>query len=216
MSKIESANLADVVYERIRAMILEGVLVPGSKINKKELSESLAVSQTPINEAISRLAGENLIEQRPRLGPFVREYDNRYLAELFAVRAGLEGIALRLCVEEGAPEDLQRLSSFFKGFKLPMSPARHADYMEEDIAFHSAIVEYAHVGLLKEFKASFGYILKTYEHGLVRPPEETLPEHRAIIEALKRGDAVLAEDLLVAHHLNSRKALLLQSRSAAL
>jgi DNA-binding GntR family transcriptional regulator len=208
MRKIESSNLTDVVYERIKAMVLEGLLAPGSKINKKELAESLSVSHTPINEAVSRLAGENLIIQRPRLGHFVRDYDNTYLAELFAVRAGLEGVALRLCVEEGSPADLEQLSSFFAGFSLPLSEQRRRDYMDEDIAFHSAIVEYARVGLLKEFKASFGYILKTYEHGLVRPPEQTLPEHRAIIGALKRGDAVKAEDLLVEHHLTSRRALL--------
>jgi DNA-binding GntR family transcriptional regulator len=208
MRKIESSNLADVVYERIKAMVLEGLLVPGSKINKKELAESLSVSQTPINEAVSRLAGENLIVQRPRLGHFVRDYDNTYLSELFAVRAGLEGVALRLCVEEGSPEDLERLSCFFGGFDLPLPQQRYKEYMDEDIAFHSAIVEFAHVGLLKEFKASFGYILKTYEHGLVRPPEQTLPEHRAIIGALKQGDAAKAEDLLVEHHLASRRHLL--------
>ncbi len=208
MRKIENPNLTDIVYDRIKAMILEGLLVPGSKINKKELAEALAVSQTPINEAVSRLAGENLIVQRPRQGHFVREYDNRYLAELFAVRAGLEGIALRLCVEEGSAAELGRLSGFFASFEVPMPAERVAAYMDEDIAFHSAIIEFAHVGLLKEFKASFGYILKTYEHGLVRPPEETLPEHRAIIDALKRGDAQAAEALLVSHHLTSRRALL--------
>jgi DNA-binding GntR family transcriptional regulator len=208
MQKIENPNLTDIVYERIKAMILEGLLVPGSKVNKKELAEALAVSQTPINDAVSRLAGENLIVQRPRMGHYVREYDNRYLSELFAVRAGLEGVALRLCIEEGSSAELERLSTFFGSFDLPLPASSVAAYMDEDIAFHSAIIEYAHVGLLKEFKASFGYILKTYEHGLVRPPDETLPEHRAIIAALKAGDAILAEDLLVAHHLRSRRALL--------
>jgi DNA-binding GntR family transcriptional regulator len=208
MTKIDNANLTDVVYDRIKAMILEGILAPGSRINKKELVEALAVSQTPINEAVSRLAGESLIVKKPRLGHFVRSYDNRYLAELFAIRAGLEGIALRLCIEEGDPADLERLAAFFANFRTPLPPGGEAQYIEEDIAFHSAIIEYAHVGLLKEFKASFGYILKTYEHGLIRPPEETLPEHRAIIDALRNGDAVRAEDLLVEHHLASRRSLL--------
>ncbi|GAB1484133.1 GntR family transcriptional regulator [Treponema sp.] len=208
MKKIETTNLTDVVYERIKAMILEGILVPGSKINKKDLAEALAVSQTPINEAVSRLSGENLITQKPRLGFFVREYDNKYLADLFAVRGGLESVALRLCVEEGSPADIKKLSTFFSSFSLPLKPSQETAYMDEDIAFHSAIIEFAHVDLLKEFKASLGYILKTYEHGLVRPPSETLMEHKAIIEALEQGDGRKAEALLLEHHLASRKALL--------
>jgi len=208
MRKIENANLTEVVYDRIKAMILEGALAPGSKINKKELALALAVSQTPVNEAVSRLSGEKLIEQKTRQGHYVRSYDDAYLAELFAVRAGLEGVALRLCIEEGSESDLERLSSFFSGYDTPMASDKEGAYMDEDIAFHTAIVEFARVGLLKEFKASFGYILKTYEHGLVRPPEQTLPEHRAIMDAVRRRDAVLAEDLLVAHHLKSRRFLL--------
>jgi len=213
--RIEPSNLTDIVYSRLKAMILDGRLVPGSKINKKELSEALAVSPTPISEAVSRLAGEKLLEQRARQGFFVREYDDQALADLFAVRAGLESIALRICIEEGSPELLARLTSFFGAFPDEVPAEREKDYLDEDIAFHRTITEGAQLPLIKEINASFGYILKTYEHGLVRPPVQTLGEHRAIVEAIKRRDAKTAAALLEEHHLRSRAVLRERARTAA-
>ena len=43
--------------------------------------------------------------------------------------------------------------------------------------------------------------------GLVRPPSETLPEHRSIIEAMERGDALAAQELVILHMLSSRDKL---------
>lgn len=99
MSKIENKILTDLVYEKIKTMIDDGVLLPGSKVNKAELAEMLGVSQTPINDALSRLAGEKFIEQKSRQGYFVRAFSDAELCALFEVRGGLEGVAIRLCAE---------------------------------------------------------------------------------------------------------------------
>ena len=68
MQKIRKDALGNLVYDKIKLMILNGALKPGQKINKKELVERLSVSQTPVNEAIIRLTGEGLIEQHERKG----------------------------------------------------------------------------------------------------------------------------------------------------
>jgi len=54
-------------------MIVDGDLVPGSKISKKEIAKSLAVSLTPVNEAISRLSGEKLVKVVPKEGIYIRD-----------------------------------------------------------------------------------------------------------------------------------------------
>lgn len=215
MRKIENSNLTDAVYARLKSMILEGMLVPGARLNKKELAAALEVSPTPINESVSRLAGEGLIEQRSRQGFFVRSFDDRTLADLFAVRAGLEGIAVRLCVLEATGEELERLAGFFARFNVPVPPTQTYAYMEEDISFHKTILEIAGVDLIKEINANFGYTLRSYEFGLVRPPSDSLPEHYAIIEAVRARDAVKAGELMIKHHLASRKVLIAKLRDAA-
>lgn len=212
MQKIENSNLTDVVYARLKALILEGMLAPGARINKKELAAALEVSPTPINEAVSRLAGEKLIEQRSRQGFFVRIFDMRSLADLYAVRAGLEGIAVRLCVEEASDADLNRLGAFFSRFTAPIPPDLTPAYMEEDMTFHKTVLELSGVPLLLEINANFNYTMLSYQTGLVREPNDTISEHHSILEAIRARDAVRAGELMTLHHLTSRRILLAKLR----
>jgi len=63
MVKIKSDQLVDLVYKKVKQMILDGALIPGEKINKIELANVLGVSITPINEVVNRLTGEKLIDK---------------------------------------------------------------------------------------------------------------------------------------------------------
>jgi DNA-binding GntR family transcriptional regulator len=188
-------------------MILSGELPPRSKINKNRLAEYLEVSLTPINTAISRLTGEQLIEQRNRFGFFVKDFTCKELEDLFAVRAGLEGIALRLCIESGCAEHLAELAGFFQSFSLPMDEAQYRAYQEEDKRFHTKIIEYSENSMIQEMNRSFAYLLRSYQKGLVRPPEETLDEHRKIVDAIKRRDGFQAQEMIIQHHLSSRQSI---------
>ena len=58
-------------------------------------------ARRPINDALSRLAGEKLIEQRSRQGFYIRSYTYAELAPLYELRAALEGMAMRLGLERG-------------------------------------------------------------------------------------------------------------------
>ena len=204
MSKIEKQVLSDLVYERIRNMIDEGVLAPGRKIDKLELSQRLGVSQTPINDALARLAGERLVEQRSRQGCYVHAYTAAELMPIFELRAGLEGMAIRLCVERDDSAGLARIVHAFDGFEPPVPESRRSDYARADKLFHEGIIEASGNPFLLELMRSSGYLLKSNLGGLVRPPDETLPEHRAIIAALLRRDAPAAQELVIQHSLRSR------------
>jgi DNA-binding GntR family transcriptional regulator len=207
VSLIEKRALSDLVYEKIRAMIDEGALPTGRKINKLELSERLGVSQTPINDALSRLAGEWLIEQRSRQGFYVRSYSYAELVPLYELRAALEGMAIRLCVESRPPEDMARLVHAFDGFELPVAEARRDEYMRTDKVFHESIIQFSGNPFLIDLARTSAFLTKSNLRGLVRPPEETLPEHRAIIAAVKRRDAVAAQEEVILHMLRSRDRL---------
>lgn len=207
MPKIDNKILSDHVYESIRNMILNGDLEPGMKINKNDLVARLEVSLTPINAAISRLVGERLIEQRSRYGFFVKDFDCKELQDLYAVRAGLEGIAIRLCIEKGCEEELQHLAGFFNNFELPMSDQDRKRYAKEDKNFHTTLVQYSANQLIQDMNMSYAYIIRSYQKGLIRPPEETLEEHHAIVQAIKDRDGFQAQEMIIQHHLKSKEKL---------
>ena len=205
MSKIRKDALSERVYDSIKQMILDGVLVPHKKISKKDLAEMIDVSQTPVNEALNRLIGEGLVEQRSREGYFLRTFSYGDLRDLFVIRAGLEGIAVRLCVEELEGDQLDSLLHYFEDFSVPMSSKEMKRYLKVDQNFHRKLVELSGNSMLINYERSYHFLLKSYQNGLIRPPEETLEEHRNIINSIRLRDAHMAQEFVVQHLMNSKK-----------
>lgn len=207
MSTIDTKVLTEHVYERIRSSILDGEIKPGAKINKQELAESLGVSLTPVNDAVNRLAGEKYIEQVNRRGYYVKTYSMNDLREMYEVRAGLESIAVRLCIERASDTEIERLSMLFARYKLPFKRNELLTYTNTDKEFHGMIIGLSGNSMIQEMNQTTGYVLKSYQKGLVRPPEETLAEHAEIIAAIRARDADVAQTLIARHHLRSANAL---------
>jgi DNA-binding GntR family transcriptional regulator len=88
-----------------------------------------------------------------------------------------------------------------------MDEAQYRAYQEEDKRFHTKIIEYSENGMIQEMNRSFAYLLRSYQKGLVRPPEETLDEHRKIVDAIKRRDGFQAQEMIIQHHLSSRQSI---------
>lgn len=220
MSKIESTIVADEVYRRIKQLIVERKLLPGTRIDRRTMATELGVSMTPVNEAIARLVGERFIERRLGTtrdsdGFFIPEWQTEELINVFAVRAGIEAMAARLCVERvlgGAdPSALEAICSCFSAF-TEIGHVFGADevqaYLVEDKKFHASIMEFAGNPVLTDIDRNMGCIHRSWIKGLIRPPAETLPEHRAIIAAFRALDAELVHNLVLQHNLRSRAVLI--------
>jgi len=207
MIRIKNDQLIDKVYKKIKQMILDGNFVPGQKINKVELASLLGVSITPINEVVSRLAGEKLIDKKDRKGYFVKKFTFNDLKEFFAVRAGLEGVAIRLCINLLSDKALDEFNHIFDSFKLPLSQEKYHEYIKADQKFHEKIIELCGNSIIIDFDMNFNFVMKSYQKGLIRPPEETLPEHLEIINSIKSRDSQRAQALIISHHLKSREVL---------
>jgi len=205
--RISRDALGDLVYDQIVRMMLNKDLKPGEKIQKKELAELLGVSQTPINEAVNRLIREGIIDQKERDGLHVRIFTNRDLMELFAVRAGLEGTALYLCMETPENPRFSRILGLFDDFEFPVPESRYQEYQKKDQEFHGEILKLSGNRVIQDFIRNFEFILKCYQKGLIRTPDETLHEHLAIVEAIRTGKTDLAQQLIMNHHWNTRKRL---------
>jgi DNA-binding GntR family transcriptional regulator len=161
---------------------------------------------------LNQLVGEKFLEQRPRDGYYIREFNAVEFCELFEMRAGLEGIAVRLCCENATDEQLRVLTSAFDEFSLPMDDELVHHYYEIDRRFHEDIVVFSGNGFILESLKTTGFQARTYQKGLVRGPDITLHEHRMVVEAIKARDGERAQQQMIWHLLGSRdvfKALLL-------
>jgi DNA-binding GntR family transcriptional regulator len=208
MRSIQRTVVSTEVYREIKRALFDGEWEPGRRIDRKALAERFGISQTPVNDALNRLTGEGLLESRSRDGFFVPDYDDAALADIFAARAGFESIAARLCALEASIEQRRSLAAFFEPYIGGVAPGDEAGYLAADKKFHIAVLRVSGSERLNEVESSFGHILRSYEHGLVRPPATTLAEHGRIVGAIIAGDGREAQIAMADHLLATRLFLL--------
>jgi DNA-binding GntR family transcriptional regulator len=186
--RIEHESLDDKIYARLRTMIVGRQMLPGQRILQDRLAREMGVSRTPLVNALKRLAQERLVEWVSRRGIYVKRFTKRQMAQLFEVREALEGLSARLAATRIELAEVDRIAEMFRGLDLSPSPAAVRPYIERDRYFHWRIVEIAGNEQLAHAMESMNMIFFAWQDGLVRPPEETIEEHMAILDALKRRD----------------------------
>jgi len=109
---------SDAVYEALRSAILSRVFQPGQRLKVHELAQQLDVSLTPVKDALSRLAAEELIAIRPRSGTFVTAMSPDDVAETFEIRAALECLAAETVVARATDAEIERLRELYDAIGL--------------------------------------------------------------------------------------------------
>jgi DNA-binding GntR family transcriptional regulator len=211
MVKIEHIDLSGRVYDKIKALILSGNLAPGQKIVQEKLALEIGVSRTPLLKALQQLEGELLVESVPRRGMFVKQMGPKEIIDAFDCREGLEGIAARLTAQNITEAQLKEMKGLFEPFRNLVSDQQdfpHKAYRKADQRFHEMLIEISGNAVLRRIEMLGNVLLICYNRGLIRPPEETLPEHFAIIDAIGQRDGDLAEKEIKNHLRQSRDCIL--------
>jgi DNA-binding GntR family transcriptional regulator len=94
-------NQSDLAYERLRDLIMSGAIPPGSFMLELEAAERLAMSRTPVREAMVRLRSEGIIEIRARHGMRVLPVSADDMREIYEVLTSLESTAAGLVAKRG-------------------------------------------------------------------------------------------------------------------
>ena len=95
-------------YPLILEAIDGGLYRPGDRLVESELAERFGVSRTPVREALQRLETQSMLARDGR-SLIVASLDHNQLAELYVVRAELEGLAARLAAKHATPEEIRVL-----------------------------------------------------------------------------------------------------------
>jgi GntR family transcriptional regulator, vanillate catabolism transcriptional regulator len=139
---------------RLREMILAGELPGGTRIAELSIVEKLGVSRTPIRAALMRLEQEGLIESLPNGGYAVRTFSEREVSEAIELRGTIEGLAVRLAAERGAPpvvlgearECLRAIDALLR--QPALDDDAFSSYVKLNERFHTLLGELAGSGLM--------------------------------------------------------------------
>jgi len=197
----DARSHAEQAYYAIRSLIVTLDLAPGSVVSEQDLMARLELGRTPVREALRRLAQERLVEVYPRRGIFVAPVDARNLASLSEVRSVLEPLAAKLAAERLAEADRAELDALIAELTDLHDPQERR-LMEVDQRIHHFVYRASH----NEFLAAA--LDEHYMHALriwflaldrVSHLEDAILEHRAILEAIRDGDATRAASVMSTH-----------------
>jgi len=199
----EHENLDQKAYQILKAMIIERQLLPGEKIPQEKLAEDLGISRTPLVNALKLLEQDKLVQSIPRRGFFVRLFDKPEMISIFELREVLEGLAARRAAENITDKEIVQLKGFFKQFNGTQKITDIRAYAWEDRLFHTFLLEVSTKEFLKNILETYNIISYSYQsissEGLIQSPDDTLHDHRAIIDAISRREAEAAENLMRQH-----------------
>ena len=199
-ARADFGSAGDFAYAALRREILEGRLPRGQRVREQELSALLQVSRTPIREALSRLQADGLLVMLPRMGLAVTDLDDAAVTELYETREALEGTAAHLAARYANPRDITALRGLLGDEAAAQGDS--ASLLAVNRAFHDALYAAAHNRfVLKSLQALHDSVTLLGPTTLTTPGrrEQAQAEHRRIVEAIERRDAVVAEAEMRAH-----------------
>lgn len=213
LPRIEAVQLGDRTIEAIRNAIVTGELPGGTALRDRQLAEELGVSRTPVREALHRLEAAGLVEPRGRAGWAVSPFTEQDVREIFQLRRLLEPVGLETLEHEPDETRLATLTEYFSGYEHPIETDRYTDYFRHDDDFHRAIVACSDNRRISTFYDVMNAHINRGRHFLYGATagrvEETLDEHREIVQALVERDFARAREALLSH-LRTGEALMLR------
>lgn len=202
---------ADRVYETLKQGILDGSYLAGERLREEELAQRLAVSRTPVREALQRLTAEGILIAAPGRGLEVAEVTPEQIAELYVIFGPLEALSARLAAQHIGDLDLARMAANLR----QMAEAEGEGLTEAVVALNRSFHEIIWTAsrnhtlyrLMVDLRASRD---RSYRHTLFHPGRAgiALAEHSRLFEALQARDSAAAEAAALRHVQNAQAARL--------
>lgn len=203
--------LYEEVAERLRLRIFSHELEPGSWIDELKIAEAYGISRTPLREALKLLASEGLVTMKVRRGAYVTEVSERDLTDVYHLLSLLEADAASVVAATATNDqikDLQTLHIELEAAAKP-GPQNRVQFFEINEHFHAKLLEIANNRWRDQVVADLRKVLKLNRHNSLLKTgriEESLNEHRAVMEAIASRDAALAMECMQKHFKNGLQA----------
>jgi DNA-binding GntR family transcriptional regulator len=198
-------TLKDHTYDLLRDAILKmNIYDPSAdlRLDERKLAEQLAISRTPIREALARLAQDGLVEILPRKGVFVQRKSRDEILEMVVTWAALESMAARMATSVASDADFRALRKFAVEHTADAANAELGEYSDANITFHQTILELSGCKLLKSTADGLFmhmHAVRRRAMGESDRARRSVVDHMAIVEALEKREADLASQLVREH-----------------
>lgn len=205
-TKIQLETVHMKVVRILRQAILKGEIAPGSRLVQEDIAKSLGVSRMPVREALKELEMEGLVINEPHRGAVVKSFNVEEIEEIYALRSYFEKIAVEKSVPMIGEKDMESLEALVTKMEESGEIGEFANF---NIEFHKQIMKNCPWKRLLFFIENlWNGFPKQAPHILLDQRNKYNQEHRHILEAIKKGDAQIASELMYQHIKHSGEDLI--------
>jgi DNA-binding GntR family transcriptional regulator len=208
--QVRRESTAEQVAGALRGLIVDGSLAPGTHLREGPLSQQLGVSRNTVREALHILVSQGVVRREIHRGAYVAELEAGDVRDIFRVRRLVELAAVRELV--GNRTDLtqleQRLAELVEAVR---DGAGSAEVLDADLRFHQTLVDLFHSDRLGALYASMSTEMSmslTLSAGAEVHAEQLVKDLKALLSAMRKGDADKAATVLERHLAAGERRLL--------
>ncbi len=208
-STVQRSRLDEVV-DVIREGILSGEYYPAQRLVESRIARELGVGRHIVRLALERLQVEGLVVIEPNRGAAVARLTLEEALDILLAREVLEGAAARLAAERATPGQLARLSELVASMKEAVALREYNRYTQYNGLFHQVIYEACGSKKIPELIGVLRARMVSFQFRTVLVPgraEQSLEEHRRILEALRQRDPQAAEEAMREHIATLRRVI---------
>lgn len=199
--------LYEEVAELLRQRIFRRELEPGAWIDEVKLAQEYGISRTPLREALKVLAAEGLVTMKVRRGAYVTEVSERDLSEVYHLLSLLESDAAGVVAASASDAQIDELRQLHA--QLEAAVQRRDEFFAINERFHMRLLEIAANRWRNQLVADLRKVMKLNRHNSLLKEgrlQESLAEHKAIMDAIARRDASAAVLRMREHFRNGLEA----------
>lgn len=207
MHKMQYQTKQEWLYHTLRDAIRNCELAPGERLLMDELAAEFNVSRVPVREALLQLQAEGLVQMVPHSGAVVAPITFASAQDYFAISRELQVLAGRAAAERMSDSERTKLQEMVSHMEQCADAGEYEQYTKCNLEFHEFIANVSRMPLvphfLDQFQQHWQRVMSYYRLYPMQAPrvEETVSQHRAIVEALVSGDADAAERTIREHNI---------------
>lgn len=204
----EKSFLQQQAYDTIKNSILSGEMEPNRLYSETKLSAQIGISRTPVREALQCLSQDGYITVIPSKGFMIRQLNDKDMKDSIEIRCAIEGFCTNMIASQINTEKGKRLLHSLEQSLSDMERALENGiqlerFIDSDHHFHLLLVNYLNNDEFNQIFQRLLYLIRLTSQDALSADgriKGTLDEHRAYLEALKKGDGPKAYELMI-HHL---------------
>ena len=189
-------TLRELALENMRVGIWNGHFKPGDRLVERQLCEQLGVSRSIVREVLRHLETEGLVQTESHQGPVVASFTADQAAQIYDIRALLEGQAAHRCALRATPEAIEELVSLNERTQQAFRQGDFQAVRERTAAFYEALFRLAGMDMAWAVVQSLNARINRLRAMTIGSPgrqAEAGAEMARIIDALKKRDAGAAQ-----------------------